>query len=478
VVGDVNRFDWGVISLMAVLALLTGVVIVRGDRVGVRIVTLSPERGVTHVSSRAAIRVAFDQEMEQTSVEERFNLSPPVEGAFQWEGKTLAFRPAQPLAHDMDYTVTLRQGARSQQGREIRRDVTWRFRTRRLQVLYLTERGERVNLWVTDVEGARSETFAQQQAALTSVPVAVWDYAVSPDGQQIVYSAEEESGTVNLWLMDADGQNKVLLTEGEAQCSAPTWSPDGRLIAYEHRPLASGDSSSGPGTPQIWLLDLQTREARPLFADDQKLGYAPDWSPDGGKLAFFDPANGGIAIYDLQSGALPFIPNEMGGMGSWSPDGEVIAYPQFFLQGRQFYSHLVLYTLTDGSTRDLSVLASPDLQSGGSSSTSGVVEDGSPSWSPDGRWLAVPRRRLRTDEWAPSFQLWLVRPDGSEARPLTDEPDFHHGSAAWSPDGQTLAFVRMNLIQKDAKPEIWLIDVDGSNPLHLVEGGFQPAWLP
>lgn len=104
-----------------------------------------------------------------------------------------------------------------------------------------------------------------------------------------------------------------------------------------------------------------------------------------------------------------FIPNEMGGVGSCSPDGEIIAYPQFFLQGRQFYSHLVLYTLADGTTRALSVLAGLDTSGGAE------VEDGSPSWSPDGQWLAVPRRRLKTDEWAPSFQIWLVRPDGIQS---------------------------------------------------------------
>jgi len=74
-----------------------------------------------------------------------------------------------------------------------------------------------------------------------------------------------------------------------------------------------------------------------------------------------------------------------------------------------------------------------------------------------------------------------VRPDGSESRPLTDEPDCHHGAAAWSPfdfaqdrpDGRTLAFVRMNLTQKDARLEIWLIGVDGSSPRRLLEGGFR-----
>ena len=70
-----------------------------------------------------------------------------------------------------------------------------------------------------------------------------------------------------------------------------------------------------------------------------------------------------------------------------------------------------------------------------------------------------------------------MRPDGSEARPLTAEPTYHYGPPAWSPDGQTLLVQRYNLAAAGS-PGIWLINVATGEQQEIAPLGIQPTWLP
>jgi Tol biopolymer transport system component len=107
-----------------------------------------------------------------------------------------------------------------------------------------------------------------------------------------------------------------------------------------------------------------------------------------------------------------------------------------------------------------------------------LVEDTSPAYSPDGRWLAFARKFLDTERWTPGRQLWVMEADGENAYALTHDEFFSHAALAWSPDSQTIAFVRAHRTSPDVPPEIWIINVDGSNPIRLVIGGYAPQWIP
>ena len=74
--------------------------------------------------------------------------------------------------------------------------------------------------------------------------------------------------------------------------------------------------------------------------------------------------------------------------------------------------------------------------------TSGGDKDGEPAWSPDGRWIAFVAKRpaVGTDKGDEESQVYLIAPDGGEARRLTQVPTGAFG-IKWFPDSRRIAFL-------------------------------------
>lgn len=98
--------------------------------------------------------------------------------------------------------------------------------------------------------------------------------------------------------------------------------------------------------------------------------------------------------------------------------------------------------------------------------THGIAFDSQPAWSPDGAWLAYISDRSGAEN------VWISRPDGSDARPITDNDSVHeYVSPAWSPDGRTI-YVSLYRSDRNAT-ELWCYAVDGSaKPRELTKGRF------
>ena len=184
------------------------------------------------------------------------------------------------------------------------------------------------------------------------IPTAGFDYhaAFSKDGQWIVFTSERDGlGESNLYRVKVDGTGLQQLTNHIAVDDAAVFSPtDSNLIAF----VSSRRGASDFGTTNIWTLNIATGALKNV------------------------------------TGALKFDPTK----------------PHSYFR---------------------------------------------PSWSPDGKWLAIssdtgsdwrghnlPVGWERTQE----SSIYLIRPDGSGWKKIAGNPGFDEGSPSWSPDGKRVVF--------------------------------------
>src|SRR5262245_53470636 len=185
----------------------------------------------------------------------------------------------------------------------------------------------------------------------------------------------------------------------------------------------------------------------------------PAFSPDGYRIAFVwrRSENDDADIYVKQIGAegllrLTVDPAEDVGP-TWSPDGRYIA----FLRRAPTGSGIYLVPALGGGERKLA-----DVFSYPGWSRIHRSPQGSPHWSPDGQFLAIADKGTIQEP----FSIFLLASETGEKRRLTSLPAGSIGdfSPVFSPDGQTLAFVRMPSV---AVTDLYLVPVGGGQPKRL-----------
>ncbi len=201
-----------------------------------------------------------------------------------------------------------------------------------------------VNIWVMNADGTGGVPLTTLRATAASSVSPVW----SPDGKKILYTSSRALNGFdvaiparNIWVMNADGSgSQPLTTHMAASSSNPAWSPDGTKIAYTS--ARALDGSNDVGAANIWVMNADGSGATPLTRITTAFGLttvSPLWSPDGRKIAYvssraLDGSDNGSSMLNIwvmnNDGSNPRPLTKLIGASSyqpvWSSDGSTILF--------------------------------------------------------------------------------------------------------------------------------------------------------
>jgi len=266
---------------------------------------------------------------------------------------------------------------------------------------------------------------------------------------RIVYIAEsgpKANRTKRLAIMDQDGANNRILTDGRLAALTPRMSPDGRLVTYM---TLDGPTSSG-----IFVLDLASGQIRSLGQFGQ-MSFAPRFSPDGGRIIFSVAQQGTTNLFVMPTG---------GGTPAQLTSGAAIdTAPCFSPDGAQ-----ICFESDRGGQPQIYVMSAAG---GGAQRISyGQGSYSTPVWSPKGDLIAF------TKQAGGQFSIGVMRPDGSGERILATS--YHAEGPTWAPNGSVLMFFRDP--GGESGPSLYSIDVWGRNERRIGTETYasDPAWSP
>jgi eukaryotic-like serine/threonine-protein kinase len=259
----------------------------------------------------------------------------------------------------------------------------------------------------------RNATFTQ----LTDQSGPEYFPSLSPDGKSMVY-ASYAAGSWDIYLQRVGGKNPINLTkDSPADDTQPAFSPDGERIAFRSEREGGG----------IFVMGATGESVRRL----SDFGNNPAWSPDGKEIACadegpVDPAirgnpNSRVWAVNVATGERRQVTKEDSIQPNWSPHGIRIAYG-----GRRNATQRDIWTIPAGGGEPTEVTNDPAVE-------------GSPVWSPDGKYLYFASDR------AGSMNVWRVPIEEQTGRVLgppeaVTTPSPYSAHLSFSPDGRRMVY--------------------------------------
>jgi dipeptidyl aminopeptidase/acylaminoacyl peptidase len=321
------------------------------------------------------------------------------------------------------------------------------------------------------------------------------DPSISPDGKLAVvpvtrFDVEKDQGYTNLWLVPTKSGKARQLTSGMTSDTTPTWSPDGRYIAFVSKRASDEDT-------QIYVIPVDGGEARRV-TDVPTGTMAPKWFPDSRRIAFLSRMWPELTSWDETRQRLEQRAKSKMTARIW--DKAPISWWDHFLDDRETHVFVIALEggeparITAGRAHGLDVtdpgLDSYDVAPDGNEiafaadvDTSGVdpnfdiftlgVESGEPHdltadnpaddtvprYGPDDRHLVYLSQRIK-DFYADRTRLMLYDRRAGTTTNLTENWDRSAGGLVWAPNGRSL----FGSIDDAGTLRVYRFDLTGGEP--------------
>ena len=231
------------------------------------------------------------------------------------------------------------------------------------------------------------------------------------------------------------------------------------------------------GNAEIYVMDSNGHNQRRL-TNNRHLDWYPSWAPDGKRIVFASERDGHVQVkhgwltseiyvMDADGRNPQNLTNhpEDDGSPSWSPDGKRIV---FMSDREEPVLYFDIYVM-DADGNNLQRL------------TENPKDDRDPSWSPDGKRIVFRARKEEhfENKFGITYEIYVMDDDGDNLQRLTENRK-NDMFPSWSPDGKRITFA------SDRKGdfvnfEIYVMDTDGNNLQKLTENrihDWKPSWSP